>query len=130
MQMGSGVQFAVADSGAYQIDIAQTRGSDVNYRQSRGLVVGYPDELRLQPTNEELLQSLADVSGETCDFSADQVFEPGEETASNAVPLWPYLLSAALLLFQAEVALRRIGFSMILLKTGLKLPRATAPGRV
>ncbi len=123
-------EFEVADPGAYQIDIAQTRGSDVNYRQSRGLVVGYPDELRLKPTNEKLLRSLADVSGGTYEIASDQVFELSEETASNAVPVWPYLLAAALVLFLADVALRRIDFSMILPQKRLKLPSGGAPGRV
>ena len=106
-------QFDAAEPGAYHVDITQKLGSDVNYRQSRGLVVGYPDELRLRPTNEEFLRSLTDASGGTYEIAAGDVFQLGDESASNAVPLWPYLLAAALLLFLADVALRRIDFSMV-----------------
>ena len=41
--------------GAYQLMFVQTKDSQVLGRQSRGLAVGYPDELRLRPANAELL---------------------------------------------------------------------------
>lgn len=106
-------RFETPHAGAYQLDLTQTRGADVNYRQARGLVVGYPEELRLRPTNESLLQSLASVSGGTHDIAAEQVFELGDEMAADATPLWPYLIAGALLIFLLDVALRRIDFSII-----------------
>lgn len=114
-------EFEVPDQGAYHIDVSQRLGSEVQYRQSRGLVVGYPDELRLRPTNNDLLESLADSSGGTFEIEPADVFAEPEETASNATPLWPYLLSAALALFLLDVALRRIDFSMIFGRRRLSL---------
>ena len=98
--------------GAYQIDLAQKRGDTNSVRQSRGLVVGYPDELRLRPTDTETLKRIAKVSGGSFDQSAAQIMVPGERTARLPIPLWPYLLMLALPLFVIDVALRRVDLAM------------------
>jgi uncharacterized membrane protein len=100
-------------SGAYHIELTQKIGGRVLYRQSRGLMVGYPDELRLRPTNEQLLKSIATVSGGTYDPEPQRVFEPTDRTVSRASPLWPYLVVAAALVLLADVALRRIDLSLV-----------------
>jgi hypothetical protein len=97
-------------------------------QQSRGLVVNYDDELRLRPTDEKLLEAIASVSGGTYKPDAGAIFNPPERTASRAVPLWPYLLIAALLIFLADVALRRIDFNLIFSRMR-RLPGVPAPAR-
>ena len=79
-------------------------------RQSRGIVVGYPDELRLRPTDRETLKRIAEVSGGGFEPTTPQLLEPDDRKARQGVPLWPYLLMAALGLFIADVGLRRIEF--------------------
>lgn len=97
------------EQGTYHLELSQTVGSQLAFRQTRGLVVGYPDELRLRPTNEGLLRKLASVSGGIYNPDPGQVFaERG--TAHRARPLWPWLLSAAVILFVVDVSLRRIEF--------------------
>jgi Ca-activated chloride channel family protein len=98
--------------GAYHLEIAVKQQGQVVYRQSRGLTVGYSDELRIKPTNTELLEEIAAVSGGRCDPPAEQLFDPDGRTATNPTPLWPWLLTVALVLFLADVALRRIDFSL------------------
>ncbi|WP_372898678.1 VWA domain-containing protein, partial [Stieleria sp.] len=49
--------------GAYHLDLAQTRQSGSTQRSSRGISVGYSDELRLLPTATSTLQRIATVSG-------------------------------------------------------------------
>lgn len=93
--------------GAYQFDIAQQRAEGVQ-RQSRGVVLGYPDELRLLPTNETQLKQIAAVSGGAFAAAPDAVLQPDGRTARQPVPLWPYLLMAAIGVFVADVGLRRI----------------------
>jgi hypothetical protein len=44
----------------------------------------------------------------------EAVFALDERTASQPLPLWPYLLMAAALIFVADVALRRIDFDLLL----------------
>ena len=84
-------------------------------QQSRGLVVNYDDELRIRPTNEKLLESRG--PGVRRDVQA----RPGGGVRARTsgrrrgpMPLWPYLVMAAALIFLADVALRRIDFDLLL----------------
>ncbi len=100
-------------TGAYHTEFSQKVGGQVVYQQSRGLAVGYPEELRLRPTNTDLLKSVARVSGGVFDPPAESIFAPNDKEARRATPLWPYLLAAAALVFVLDVALRRIDFTLI-----------------
>ena len=99
-------------SGAYQLELDQSRQGVNTFHQSRGLVVGYPDELRLGPTNEDLLQQVSRVSAGKYNPSVEEIFQPGERQARAVTPLWPYLLMAAACLLILDVALRRVDFSL------------------
>jgi uncharacterized protein YegL len=47
-------EFETPESGAYHLNLTQkTSGGTLLHQQTRGLIVGYPDELRLHPTNNE-----------------------------------------------------------------------------
>lgn len=95
--------------GAYHLEFTQTKDGVTLSRQSRGLAVGYSDELRLRPTDHEALKSLSRVSGGRYGVSAATAFaEKAGREARRAVPIWPYLIAAAALLFVLDVALRRI----------------------
>jgi hypothetical protein len=104
--------FQTPAPGAYHVEVALKQNEQVIYRQSRGMMVGYSDELRIRPTNEALLRSIAERSGGTFDPAPDRVFERPGETANRPTPLWPHLLTAALIFFVLDVALRRIDFSL------------------
>lgn len=122
-------EFDTNASGAYHMNLSQkTAGGTLLHQQTRGLIVGYPDELRLRPTNEELLKSLAAATGGRFDPRPEDLFaepalptgSPGlgttsantQRTVPRSTPLWPYLVSVAILLFVLDVALRRIDFSL------------------
>jgi uncharacterized membrane protein len=106
-------EFPTPRAGSYHLEFSQKYQGKVLYQQSRGLAVGYPDELRLRPTNQDLLHSLARVSGGKYDPTPEAVFATDDQTALRATPLWPYLLVAAALVFVADVALRRIDFTLL-----------------
>jgi Ca-activated chloride channel homolog len=107
-------EFETPLSGSYHMDFSQTLDGKLINHQSRGLMVGFPDELRLRPTNTEALRSIARVSGGRFDPSAESIFEPTDRTARRALPLWPFLVMAAAAAFVADVALRRIDFNLVL----------------
>lgn len=98
-------------AGAYHLEIGQTLDGRPTHQQSRGLAVGYPEELRLRATNEDLLRSIARVSGGAFDPGPEDVFKADGRSARRATPLWPYLLAGAIVLFVLDVALRRIDFA-------------------
>jgi Ca-activated chloride channel homolog len=106
-------EFDTTQAGSYQLMFSQTRDSQLLGRQTRGLAVGYPDELRLRPANAELLKSIAGASGGRYDARPESVFDVPDRTAPRAVPLWPYLATAAVLLFVLDVALRRIDLTLL-----------------
>jgi hypothetical protein len=106
-------EFETPLSGPYHVELTQKVNGQLLYQQSRGLAVGYSDELRLKPTNERLLKSLADVSGGKFQIAASDLFAPTDRTATRPTPLWPWLITAAAILFVLDVALRRIDLSLL-----------------
>ncbi|HJT36300.1 MAG TPA: FixH family protein [Pirellulales bacterium] len=106
-------RFDTPQAGAYHLELAQKQQGAVVYRQSRGLMVGYPDELRLRPTNEALLKSVAQVTGGRYAPTAAEIFAENDRTAQRSTPLWPYLIMAAASLLLLDVALRRIDFMLL-----------------
>ena len=100
-----------ADPGEYYFLITQSKDGRSRFQQTRGLIVGYPDELRMLPTNERLLRTLAEESGGIFQVTPEQVFRTNGPAVSRAVPLWPYLVLVAMVLFIFDVALRRIDFA-------------------
>ncbi|APZ94200.1 VWA domain-containing protein [Fuerstiella marisgermanici] len=95
--------------GAWHLQVTQSANGQQLGQRSRGIVVGYGDEYRLRPTNNTKLQSIATATGGKFQPQPEDVFvaSPGE-SASRAVPLWPWLLTAALILLVCDVALRRV----------------------
>jgi hypothetical protein len=112
-------------AGSYQLVISETKDSQLIGRQTRGLAVGYPDELRLRPTNTELLRAIAGATEGRFDVKPEAVFDTPQRAASRAEPLWPYLATAAAFLFVLDVALRRIDLTL-LRRRRLSLPVQTA----
>lgn len=105
--------FKTLRSGAYHMELAVKQNDQVIYRQSRGMTVGYSDELRIRPTNEELLRDLAQSSGGTYAPDPSELMNLAHDTrVTRPLPLWPYLTTAALFLLLLDVALRRIDFSL------------------
>ena len=99
--------------GAWHMEIALSKNDQVIYRQSRGLTVGYSDELRIRPTNEELLKGIAEASGGTYITNPSELSSVADsQSVSRPFPLWPWLVTVALCLLALDVALRRIDFSL------------------
>ena len=111
--------FTTLQPGAYNFEIAVKQGDQVSDRESRGLIVGYSDELRIQPTNEALLKEVADISGGLFNPKPERLFDRPNQWAIRPTPLWSWLLSIAAFLLVLDVALRRIDFA-------LHLPRRRA----
>jgi hypothetical protein len=99
-------------TGAYHLEIALRRDGQELARQSRGLMRGYSDELRLRPVDQEHLRRIASVSGGMANARPEDVFRCRGESASQPVPLWPWLLTAAAFLLLPDIALRRIDLAV------------------
>jgi len=97
--------------GGYRIHSSLDFGEVNILSQSRGVMIGYPEELRIRPVNEELLERLAGSTGGLFDPSPSELFaEDTSRTAQRATPLRPYLFAIAAGLFVFDVLLRRVDF--------------------
>lgn len=101
-------ELATPTAGAYMLDWTLIDRGRATCVGRRGLVTGYPDELRLKPANEDLLRAVAGTTGGRYDPGPEEVFAPPERTVRRTVSLRPYLLGAAVLIFLIDVALKRI----------------------
>jgi len=104
--------FSTLQSGAYNMEISLKQSGQILYRQSRGLIVGYSDELRIQPTNESLLREIADISGGQFNPEPEKLFDRPNAWSLRPTQLWPWLLTIAAFLLVLDVALRRIDFAL------------------
>jgi len=101
--------------GAWNLQIRQTLAGETIHQQTRSVVVGYNDELRIRQPNMELLKSLANLSGGEFKPDAEKVFNPStNHRVTTTAPLWPRLLLMAMLLFVIDVGLRRLDLSRLL----------------
>lgn len=108
------IEFPMSKPGAWNTQVTQSVEGEVVHQQSRGAVVGYPDELRIRNVNETSLRSIASLSGGQYQPSPDSVFKPlPSESADSTTPLRTWLLSMAALLLIADVALRRLDMSAV-----------------
>ena len=100
--------FATPGPGPYRLEAKLSRDGRPIYARRRGLVVGYPDELRLRPADTDLLRSIAETSGGRYDPRPADVFAPPQQSVRRTTPCWPYLLTLAALIFLVDLALKRI----------------------
>jgi Mg-chelatase subunit ChlD len=96
--------------GDYWMVVTQQADDQTVTRRTRGLTVGYPEELRLRPTDEAALRTLAEATGGQFRPDPARIFEPDDRAVSRPLPLWPYLVGLAVFLLVIDVALRRVEF--------------------
>jgi Ca-activated chloride channel homolog len=99
-------------TGAYHLELSQSVNNVPTFRQTRSIVVGYPDELRLGPADEDLMKKVAEVSGGKYCPTVQDLVASRDRVAQNIIPLWPYLLMVALSVFLVDVLLRRLDVSL------------------
>ncbi len=103
--------FPVRDVGRYLVEARLTYAGQLVYVGRRGLSVDYPDELRLGPTDRELLRAVAAASGGRDEPKPAELFAPDERTVPRTTLLWPYLLMAAAVALILDLGVRRLGWS-------------------
>jgi Ca-activated chloride channel homolog len=74
----------------------------------RMLTSSYPDEFHFYPANYEKLKSISTATGGVFQPRGPEIFDSNGETTAIPSPLWPWFIGIALILFVADVALRRV----------------------
>jgi hypothetical protein len=81
---------------------------DQSVGASRALEYSYPDEYHFYPPNTEALRKISAGTGGVFQPTISQLFDTTGESTTLPVPLWPFFAATALLLFIAELLLRRL----------------------
>jgi uncharacterized membrane protein len=104
-----------AGPGYYEADLQMSGRGTYVFRvvgkdggPSRTLDYSYPDEYHFYPPNTDALRALSDATNGRFQPDAADVFATNGQAAAVPVPLWPYLMALALLLYFADVCLRRV----------------------
>ncbi len=103
-------QFSVQKPGAYPVDIVQYDGTNVSRSESTGVVVSYPPEYRDFGINGSNLAAIAAMTGGRVLHSPAEAYDRTglEFEGQDSIPLWPWLLLLAAILFPLDVAIRRL----------------------
>jgi Mg-chelatase subunit ChlD/uncharacterized membrane protein len=104
-------KFSIAKPGAYPIEVVQyDKSGKVTRDDTTGVVISYPSEYRNFGINDEQLASLAALTGGRVLHDPAATYDRAglDFTGRDAIPLWPPLLLLAVLLFPADVAIRRL----------------------
>ena len=101
---------------AYRFELLPSPGispQEVAQAGARGLFYPKSDEYRALPPNVALLEALSRQTGGKLAPEAEEVLAPSSDAGMVSTPLWPYLAAAALLLFLADIAVRRMPWSRL-----------------
>src|SRR5690606_31069858 len=107
----AGLPITVARNQPYRFEIAEGGGIDASDAQRLGARVLYftqSDEYRVRAPDTALLASLSDHTGGRPGATSEEIFDPRQDGGRVPHPLWPHLLAMTLLLFIAEIAVRRL----------------------
>ncbi len=113
-------RFPASRQGHYFVTLSDAGGTLLD---TAGVCVNYPAEFRRLTPNLALLGQLVERTGGEMRTSLDGVFRATGRAARRLRSIWPELLTAALLLLVADVAIRRFVLVPELLPAWVRQPR-------
>jgi hypothetical protein len=97
-----------AAEGDYHVQVWRTVAGQRVEQADAAYSQGYPEELRIKPTDQEALERWATLAGGRFEPPAAAVFGEDRLRGYRVLRLWPWLVGAALLLLPVDIALRRL----------------------
>ena len=94
--------------GAYWVSVAVEDGGSVVASGSSGAVSAYSDEFAFRNADPSLATDLAGLAAGRVDPEPAAAFDEALELGRSERAIWPWLAAIAMLLFLADVALRRL----------------------
>jgi Ca-activated chloride channel family protein len=115
-QAASTVEIPQVGPGAYETRLPLTKDGtyvfrtvgDVTGGPSTMLDYSYPDEYHFYPPNFEMLRAISAETGGVYQPQGPEIFDPRGETVNVHTRLWPVFALLALVLYMADVLLRRL----------------------
>lgn len=118
-QLGPGqyrASIPVSSEGSYQFNILEREGNAVRSATMAGTSISYSPEFQKSTTDTGLLTRLADWGGGQVidpEKPEQSPFSQGRKTTYSPSPIWDQLVIWALLIFLADIALRRIDLDWV-----------------
>lgn len=118
-------QFALSQPGVYFIQVTQSepQSGRLVASQTTGYALAHLPEFAVNPANRVMLERLAAETGGPLIKAPEEAWSRVTKQAQGPQSVWPELLAGALLLFVADVAVRRLRLNRF------DLAFATAAGR-
>lgn len=108
--------FEASETGVYILQISELQDNQIVGTFKTGIVVPYSDEYTFSPSDHQLMEEIASAGGGQVIDNLDQAFSPDRLLPRyDKQDLFYFLLITALLLFMADVAVRRFRFNFIFL---------------
>ncbi|WP_270182608.1 VWA domain-containing protein [Alkalihalobacillus sp. CinArs1] len=104
------------ETGVYFAQIQQQENGEVTDAYQTGFALPYKEEYRPVNLDQKKLEAIAEAGNGRVLSDNDNVFERNTPVGYDRQPIWNYLLLLALLLFIADVAIRRFGLIKVNLK--------------
>jgi len=103
-------EFEIDEEGTYLVNLFESEGEQKGEGGvlSAGLSVPYSPEYSNDRSNTNLLRRIAEITGGRYEPSSDEVFDHSLVAHAKPIPLWPWLLGTAIVLFWFDVFTRRV----------------------
>jgi Ca-activated chloride channel homolog len=107
-----GASVPLAEAGAYWVAVTVANPDGSQITSSSGAVSAYEEEFAFREPDPTLGADIVELTAGRLDPDPSAVFDPAPIRGRAEVSIWPWLVGAALLLFLADVALRRLVLSV------------------
>jgi hypothetical protein len=74
----------------------------------RSLEYSYPAEYHFYPADTQKLRAISTATGGTFEPKAEEIFDARGESTEYPISLWPWLSGLVLILYIADILLRRV----------------------
>jgi uncharacterized membrane protein len=119
-QQVSVIQIPQVGPGSYEARVPITQRGSYMFRaigeglggSSRILTYSYPEEYHFYPPDIVKLRTISEQTGGIFQPRGPEIFDPGGESTAISTRLFPWLISFSLVLFLADVLLRRLRFGL------------------
>ncbi|HEX2152982.1 MAG TPA: VWA domain-containing protein [Acidimicrobiia bacterium] len=100
-----------AETGAYWVAVSLERADGTGVTASAGAVSGYAEEFAFRQPDLALIGASADLTGGRVGIEPVQAFDEAPTRGDALLPMAAWLIALGLVLFLADVTLRRLVFS-------------------
>lgn len=115
-QKVSVVEFPQVGPGNYEVRVPLRQDGTYTFRATgggsagpvRSLEYSYPAEYHFYPPDTKKLRAISNATGGVYEPEGHEIFEPNGESTEYPLSLWPWLSAVVLILYIADILLRRV----------------------